>query len=130
MAKFRKKPVVIEAMRYEGAEALQAAHAFVGGVLCGMAPTLRALLFPDHNRRPVPDAWLAMKREYSALLAVARAAERESLAVRAVAREARNTHPGELDGDRIGRLLEDSDARMARALSRLRAAGKRGGGRT
>ena len=61
----------------------------------------------------------ACRAELRALLAVARAAKRERRAVLEVARYGRNTHQGELDGDWIGRMLENSDERLACALHRL-----------
>ena len=59
------------------------------------------------------------RRELRALLAVVRVAKRERIAVLEVARYGRTCHQGEIDGDWIGRMLEDSDERMACALLRL-----------
>jgi len=101
-----------------------------------VAPTLRWLAAHDWSycmHKPVLDArqeaerWNSATRELRLLLSVVRAAERELLAVLEVAREARNTHQGELDGNRLGRLLEDSSVRIARALSRLRSSSARAG---
>ena len=47
-----------------------------------IAPTLRGLLWPDHDKRFVPDRWKDMRRELRALLAVARVAKREVVNVR------------------------------------------------
>jgi hypothetical protein len=59
------------------------------------------------------------RRELRAMTNALKVATRERRAVLEVARYGRTCHQGEIDGDWIGRMLEDSDERMACALLRL-----------
>lgn len=96
-----------------------------------IAPVLTDFMREDaaSTFREFPGANEAMRAELRALLAVARAAIRERDSVLEVARYGRNTHQDELDGNWIGRMLEDSDERLACALLRLSRAGRKGGAR-
>jgi hypothetical protein len=60
-----------------------------------------------------------MKKELRALLAVARAVTRESEEFVSLARVARGAAPGELDGDMVGRRLEDIADRLGQKTARL-----------
>ena len=84
-----------------------------------IAPTLREVIGVEAriswNRQTAEQA----NAELKALLAVIRCARRERESILEIAKYARECHPGEADGDYVGRMLEDSDERMACALLRL-----------
>lgn len=64
------------------------------------------------------------RRELRALLAAVGTLKSERAEVLRLASIARGTHQGELDGNFMGRMLEDSSDRIGKALARLERAGK------
>jgi hypothetical protein len=86
-----------------------------------VAPNLTALVreIVEDNRSDIVADYPTAAAELRAMTNALRVAARERRAVLEVARYGRTCHQGEIDGDWIGRMLEDSDERLACALLRL-----------
>lgn len=89
-----------------------------------IAPTLQQAFPSPFGWTPTGDFLLA-KKELRALLAVAGAVISEADEFAAISRMARGAMPGELNGDEVGRRVENIADRLEKKIERLsRASGK------